>query len=73
MIKEKVREILIKNFKGNAHMVHGLSDQDDFVKQHLFDSIELINIVLAVEHEFNIKIEVADLAKDQSTTWNVVA
>lgn len=65
MIKEKVREILIKNFEGKAYFVQKLSDQEDFVKQNLFDSFELINIVLLIEHEFDIKIEVADLADER--------
>lgn len=65
MIKERVREILINNFSGKAHFVQKLSDQEDFVKQRIFDSFELITIVLLIENEFEIKIEVDDLADDK--------
>lgn len=63
MIKERIRKILVNNFSGKVRFVQKLSDQEDFVKQHLFDSFELITIVLLIEHEFGIKIEVADLAQ----------
>ena len=65
MLKDKVRRLLIKNFRSKAHFVQKLSDQEDFVKQDLFDSFELINIVLLIEREFKIKIEVEDLANER--------
>ncbi len=65
MFKERIRAILMKNFGGKAHLVQKLSDQEDFVKQRLFDSFELITIVLLIENEFEIKIEVDDLADDK--------
>ena len=65
MIKERVREILIQNFRRKALFVQKLSDQEDFIKQGLFNSFELINIVLLIEHEFNIKIDVADFANER--------
>ena len=65
MIKEKVREILVINFKSKAHLVERLADDEDFVKKNLFDSFELIKVITLIEKEFNITIEVADLANDR--------
>lgn len=65
MIKEKIREVLIRNFKSKAHLVRKLADHEDFVKQHLFDSFELIQIVILIEREYKIKIEVADIANEK--------
>ena len=65
MIKEKIREILVKNFKSKAHLIEKLADTEDFVKQNLFDSFELIKVISLFEGEFKITIEVADLANEK--------
>jgi acyl carrier protein len=64
MIKEQVRGILVKNFKTKAHLIQRLADHEDFVKKNLFDSYELIKVVLLLEAEFKVTIEVADLANE---------
>ncbi|MFH0753005.1 MAG: hypothetical protein V2A70_00390 [Candidatus Omnitrophota bacterium] len=64
MIKERLRGILNKNFKSKAHLIERLADNEDFVKRNLFDSFELIKVVLLIETEFGIAIETADLANE---------
>ena len=56
---------MVKNFKGKAHVIEKLSDEEDFVKQNLFDSFELIKVISLIEGEFKVTIEVADLANEK--------
>ena len=72
MIKERVRELLVQNFGSKASLVQKLLDQDDFVKRGIFNSFELINIVLLIEHEFNIKVDVADLANERLSSFEKI-
>ena len=73
MVKEKVREILIKNYRNKAYLIDKLSDDEDFVKMGLFDSFELINIVLLIQAEFKVKIEVADWARESINSLEKIA
>ena len=65
MVKEKVREILVKNFKSKARLRQKLADGEDFVKKNIFDSFELIKVITLIESEFKITIDVADLANER--------
>ena len=72
MIKEKLRELLEKNFRSKARLIQKLTDDEDFVKQHLFDSFELIKIVILIEKEFAVSIGPADLLNDKLNSLNKI-
>lgn len=65
MIKDEVRGILLENFKSKAHLIEKLADEEDFVKQNLFDSFELIKIISLIEGKYKLTIGVADLANEK--------